>query len=214
MFSHGGTEVRHKCRKHVAIRQAAAPAGMRQIQINTVSIVFRNGRKIDAHQPTKRVVPRHNVEIRTLNTGRLRQQTVEHAARAWTDTFAKRHVGRLQRFQPSQHEQMARLQLAALQRLGNRLHHRHRGVNLAPLFQPGIPGHANVCQHRHFFTAQAGCAPPSATPQALRIEAFPPRAKKSAQLLAAIVLPRGRCGGFTRGNKAHHLSSMVVPIPV
>ena len=132
---------------------------MGQIQVDTISFIFGNDGKIDAHQPTKCLIPRHDIKIGLLNTGRLRQQTVQHTARAGADALALRNIGGLQRRQPRQHEQMARLKFAALERLGDRLHYRHRRINLAPLLKPGIPGHANVRQHRHLFATQARRAP-------------------------------------------------------
>ncbi len=214
VLGHRGAEIGDEGRQHIAIFDPAAPGLMGQIEINAVAIFFREGGEIDAHQAAEAVVPRHNIKVRFLNAGRLRHQAVQHPAGARADAFAHRHLGGFRRGQPGEHEQMPGLQRTALQGIRHPHQHRLRRIHLPPLLQPGVPGNADVGEHRHLFPAQTRRAPAAhpGQPQALRIEAFTAGAQKGPQLFASIVRHGDR--RLPLRHRGHHPSSIVVPIPV
>ena len=73
VLGHRRAEIGDKRRQHIAIFNTAAPGLVGEIEINTVTVFCGKRGKIDAHQPTKTVVPRHDIEIGFLDAGRLRQ---------------------------------------------------------------------------------------------------------------------------------------------
>ncbi len=161
VLRHRRAEIGDKRRQHVAILDAAAPGFIGQIQINAVAILFRNGGEIDAHQAAEAVVPGHNIKARLLNTGGLRHQAIEHPPGARADAFAYRDLRGFRRRQSGQDKQMSGLQRAALQRVRHRHQHGRGRIHFPPLLKPGVPGDADLRQHRHLFPPQARRAPPA-----------------------------------------------------
>ncbi len=161
VLRHRRAEIGDKRRQHVAILDAAAPGFIGQIQINAVAILFRNGGEIDAHQAAEAVVPGHNIKARLLNTGGLRHQAIKHPPGARADAFAYRDLRGFRRRQSGQDKQMSGLQRAALQRVRHRHQHGLGRIHFPPLLKPGVPGDADLRQHRHLFPPQARRAPPA-----------------------------------------------------
>ncbi len=75
--------------------ETRAPRRVGEEQVNTVAVFRRDFIKIDTHQMTKTVVPRHDIEVGLLDAGRFWQQGIKQAARAFADALA---ADRLRRF--------------------------------------------------------------------------------------------------------------------
>ena len=156
VLSHGRAEVGDENRQHVVtFAEPRAPRRMGEEQVNTVAIFRRDGVEIDAHQVAEAVVPRHDIEIRFLNTGRFRHQGIQQATRAFADPLAAHRLRGFARRQTGEHKKMPGFGRGALQRFCDGGHHRAGRIDVPTLFQPGVPGHADIREHRHLFPAQA-----------------------------------------------------------
>ncbi len=175
MFGHRRAEVGDKDGQHIVTSaETRAPRRMGEEQVDTVAVFRRNVVEIDAHQMSKAVIPRHDVEVRFLNAGGFRHQRIQQAARAFTDTLAADRLRRFTRRQPCQHKQVPGFGWGTLQRFCNSGHHRAGGIDVPTLLQPGVPGHPHVREHCHLFPAQTRRTASTAARQAktLWIETF------------------------------------------
>src|SRR4029077_13305049 len=70
------------------------------------------------------------------------------------------------------------------ERAGYRVEHLGAGVDLASLFQPGVPGHADASQQRHFLAPQPRRTAPGTGRHAeiARAEPGPPRLQELTEL--------------------------------
>ena len=156
MLSHGRAEVGDENRQHVVtFAEPRAPRRMGEEQVNTVAIFRRDGVEIDAHQVSEAVVPGHDIEIRFLNTGWFRHQGIQQATRAFADPLATHRLRGFARRQTGEHKKMSGFGRGALQRFCDGGHHRAGRIDVPALFQPGVPGHPHVGEHRHLLSPQA-----------------------------------------------------------
>ena len=103
-------------------------------------------------------VPRDDVPCGGLHIGRAEFERVEHALQSRRNTLGRviADFGR-----PAQREQEQVLALDVGQHQGARdaVEHVGRGRAAAPLFEPCVPGRADVGALRHFFAPQSGRSP-------------------------------------------------------
>jgi hypothetical protein len=125
-------------------------------------------------------VPGHHVPEGGLDDGRAVPQRVQHALQARTDAFV-RCVARLGRAAQTQDEQMLALGVGQQERGGEAFQHLGRSRAASALFQPGVPGGADVGALGDLFAAQARRAAAPGKAEAGRIQPRAAAAQESTQ---------------------------------
>ncbi|MNT21069.1 hypothetical protein D3C72_1563930 [compost metagenome] len=168
----------------------ALPARIEQAHVQAVALQGGQTLQRDAHQALIGSVGCEQVKGGALHLGRVGQQLVEqlHVQAARLVGIVRR---RLIELDACQRQQMAHLVVVALQRSGNGLDRLARRLDLAALFQLGVPGHADTGELGNFLAPQAGRAHAAMAgqPHSRGRQALAAGAQKAAQLLR---LGRGR----------------------
>lgn len=104
-----------------------------------------------------RVVPGRDIPGRGPDQRRTGVQRVEHALQARRDGAAPA-IPRIGRAPEAEQEQMLALDIGQHQGVGDPVQHIGRRCAATPLFQPGVPGRADIGPLRDFLAPQAGRA--------------------------------------------------------
>ena len=146
----------HEPRHAFPVVLRGAGARVEEDEAQDVALIRRQRSVVDQHHG-RRPVPGDDIPCRGPDDGGARVQRVEHALQPRRDAFALA-VARLGRAAEAEQEQVLALDVGQHQRARDAIEHVGRGRAAAPLFEPGVPGRADVGALRHFLAAQAGRA--------------------------------------------------------
>ena len=153
-----------------------------------IALARRQRSIIDQHHG-RRPVPGHDVPNRGPDHGGGRVERVEHALQPWRDAVVL-PVARFGRAAESKQEEMLALDIGQHERARDPIEHVGRGRPAAPLFEPCVPGRADIGPLRHFLAAQAeGAAALRGKAESARVELGAPVPQIAAeQVLGGEVL--------------------------